>query len=235
VLLTCSILAGLGLYALSFATSASIAFAAGAVFAVGVSMFWPTMVGYTAERVPQGGALALSLISGIGAFSAGMIAAPQMGNIIDRFGHKKLDAVQTTALLTEVAESFPKLAEKMVGSGDYLAAADDCRAVLKAKTGKGELPPIATANALRSAARMSGDKDLGKRITAVLGPAENYGGRMSFRYVAALGAILTVIFGLLHATQRKPASAGPSATTGTGLTEPGSDKQLITADQDTNR
>ena len=37
---------------------------------------------------------------------------------------------------------------------------------------------------------------------AVLGPADNYGGRISFRYVVPLCGVLLLIFGALYARDR---------------------------------
>ena len=39
---------------------------AAAVFAVGITYFWPTMLGVVSEQTPKGGALTLNAISGIG-------------------------------------------------------------------------------------------------------------------------------------------------------------------------
>ncbi len=38
---------------------------------------------------------------------------------------------------------------------------------------------------------------------SVLGPADNYGGRISFRYLVPLCGLLTVIFGTLYARDRR--------------------------------
>ena len=36
----------------------------------------------------------------------------------------------------------------------------------------------------------------------LLGPAENYGGRIAFRWIAALSAVLAVIFGCLYVNDK---------------------------------
>jgi hypothetical protein len=40
-------------------------------------------------------------------------------------------------------------------------------------------------------------------VQALLGPAENYGGRMSFRYLVPLAAFAALIFALLYASDRR--------------------------------
>ena len=69
-------LSGAGLLWLSAAQSLVMAVAAGTVFAAGVCLFWPTMLGLTSERIPRGGALALALMSGMGTLVAGAVTAP---------------------------------------------------------------------------------------------------------------------------------------------------------------
>jgi hypothetical protein len=48
----------------------------------------------------------------------------------------------------------------------------------------------------------SPDAGLVGEAQAVLGPADNYGGRISFRWVTPLCAILALIFGALYARDR---------------------------------
>jgi hypothetical protein len=82
-------LAALGLFWLggleSGASSPLIALLAATVFGVGKSLIWPTMLGMAAERSARGGALTLSLLSGVGMASAA-VAVPVMGACIDRYG-----------------------------------------------------------------------------------------------------------------------------------------------------
>ncbi|MEZ4886856.1 MAG: MFS transporter [Chitinophagales bacterium] len=81
VLLISSILAAIGLYLLS-TLSGNMLFVAAGVFAVGVTYFWPTMIGFVAEYIPRTGAIGLSLIGGAGMF-ANSIFFPIMGRMYD--------------------------------------------------------------------------------------------------------------------------------------------------------
>lgn len=63
-------------------TSGSMTFMAAAVFAVGVTFFWPTMLGFVAEYLPQTGALGLSIMGGAGMLSVSIVL-PIMGYLMD--------------------------------------------------------------------------------------------------------------------------------------------------------
>lgn len=68
VLLLSAIFAATGLYLLSTLTGNAIFFAA-VIFGIGVCYFWPTMIGFVAENIPQSGALGLNLMGGAGMFA----------------------------------------------------------------------------------------------------------------------------------------------------------------------
>ncbi|MNE78502.1 hypothetical protein D3C87_1493450 [compost metagenome] len=44
-------------------------FLAAVIFGIGVCYFWPTMIGFIAENIPQSGALGLNLVGGAGMFA----------------------------------------------------------------------------------------------------------------------------------------------------------------------
>ena len=81
MLLFSAIFAFLGLWLLTITTGPMTFFAA-AVFAIGITFFWPTMLSFVAEYIPESGALGLSIMGGAGMFSVSLIL-PIMGNIID--------------------------------------------------------------------------------------------------------------------------------------------------------
>jgi MFS family permease len=85
LLMSAAVFSGLGLVALSIAHSAFAALAAGALFALGVCYFWPTMLAVTAEWFPAGGALLLAIIGGAGNLSVALIL-PAIGRVYDASG-----------------------------------------------------------------------------------------------------------------------------------------------------
>ncbi len=78
-------LAGLGLFALAGAITPTMAYIAATVFYVGVCFMWPTMLGITSERFPQGGAFTMGLMGFAGQFALGLIIL-KMGSVFDQWG-----------------------------------------------------------------------------------------------------------------------------------------------------
>lgn len=91
MLLYSAIFTFIGLWLLTV-TSGGMTFVAAAIFAVGVTFFWPTMLGFVAEYLPETGALGLSIMGGAGMFSVSLVL-PIMGKLMD-------DANATEALRT---------------------------------------------------------------------------------------------------------------------------------------
>ncbi len=81
MLLFSAIFAFIGLWLLTI-TSGPMTFVAAAVFAVGVTFFWPTMLSFVAEYLPETGALGLSIIGGAGMLSVSIVL-PIMGRLMD--------------------------------------------------------------------------------------------------------------------------------------------------------
>jgi hypothetical protein len=81
VLLFSAVVATLGIYAMSIATG-SMVYVAAILFAIGVMYFWPTMVGFVAENIPESGALGMSMIGGAGMFALSLWN-PVIGGWID--------------------------------------------------------------------------------------------------------------------------------------------------------
>ena len=94
LLLLCSILAFVGLRMTSGITTFAGAMVALAVYALGKTFFWPTMLAVVGDRFPRTGAIAMSIMGGIGMMSAGLLGGPGLGYAKDRFTAEHL---QTTA------------------------------------------------------------------------------------------------------------------------------------------
>ncbi len=90
ILLTCSLLAVVGLLLTSRIETFAGAMLALAVYAVGKTFFWPTMLAVASDRFPQTGAIAISIMGGIGMMSAGMLGGPGLGYAKDRFASADL-------------------------------------------------------------------------------------------------------------------------------------------------
>lgn len=84
VLLFSAIFALIGLYLMSSMSGSTLYFAA-FIYGLGICFFWPNMLGFVAEKLPETGALGLSIMGGLGMFSSS-IFQPIIGSWID--GHK---------------------------------------------------------------------------------------------------------------------------------------------------
>lgn len=81
MLLFSAVFAMLGLIWLSYSSGIT-TFLAASVFAVGVCYFWPTMLGFVSEKIPESGALGLSVIGGLGNFAVSL-SLPIIGIFMD--------------------------------------------------------------------------------------------------------------------------------------------------------
>ena len=106
ILLTCAVLACIGLNLVSGVTTFMTAMAALAVYALGKTFFWPTMLAVASDRFPRTGAIAISIMGGIGMMSAGLIGSPGLGYAKDRFAGETLDKTNP-ALYEQYASPTP--------------------------------------------------------------------------------------------------------------------------------
>lgn len=92
ILLTCAVLACVGLNLTSLVDSFWMAILALTVYGIGKTFFWPTMLAVASDRFPRTGAVAISIMGGIGMMSAGLIGSPGLGYCKDRFAGEALKA-----------------------------------------------------------------------------------------------------------------------------------------------
>lgn len=78
-------LAAAGLFLLASANTPTLAYVAATVFYVGVCFMWPTMLGITSERFPQGGAFTMGLMGFAGQFVLGVVIF-NMAKVRDNIG-----------------------------------------------------------------------------------------------------------------------------------------------------
>jgi MFS family permease len=92
LLFICSVLAAIGLRMVSGIETFVGAMVALAVYALGKTFFWPTMLAVVGDRFPRTGAVAMSIMGGIGMMSAGLLGGPGLGYAKDRFTAEHLTA-----------------------------------------------------------------------------------------------------------------------------------------------
>ena len=205
ILLTSAVLSGAGLLWLSYGGSVASVVAAATVFAVGVCYFWPTMLGFVSERIPRSGALGLGLMGTVGMAVVGLVTSPLMGEIADRAAHADLDEDQVVMVLAEAGGALESQSLRTPGpEGDDLRSALGLvTGVLESYNAEQALPPVETANALRGIIASGSTSPAVERAQGILGPAENRGGLISFRYVVPLSGFLVLVFGMLYLKERR--------------------------------
>ncbi len=93
LLLACAVIACIGLNLASTMQTFGMAMLGARIYAVGKTFFWPTMLAVVGDRFPQTGAVAMSIMGGIGMLSAGLIGGPGLGYSKDRFAAAELRKV----------------------------------------------------------------------------------------------------------------------------------------------
>lgn len=108
LLLVCSVLACIGLQLASGMQTFAAALLALGIYAVGKTFFWPTMLAVASDRFPRTGAVAISIMGGIGMLSVGTIGGPGLGYLKDRFAGEALKA-QDAVLFEEYKAATPSM------------------------------------------------------------------------------------------------------------------------------
>lgn len=180
MLFICSALAGAGLMGLSVANSPVAAFAAATVFGLGITYYWPTMLGVTAERFPKGGALAIGLIGCIGNLAISQ-ATTQIGKVYDSASVAKLPAeLRDKTVTPKEGAAVPLVIEGTVP----------------------RLPPQATeflypAGGKKLNPTAVGALEKGSPEGKAVADAEIAGASFVLTRIAVMPAVLFVIFGLI--------------------------------------
>jgi MFS family permease len=170
LLFFCSILTTAGLYALSVANTAVLAFAAATVFGLGIAYYWPTMLGVTAERFPKGGALVLGLMGCVGNLAISQATA-QIGRVYDSASVAALpENLRVAPLVTEgtVPRLPPRVEQFLYPAGGKKLNPEAVKALDK-------------------------ESSEGKAVSA----AEVSGASFALTRISVMPAILVIVFGLV--------------------------------------
>ncbi len=108
ILLVCAVLACLGLNLTSRIDAFAGAILALTVYGIGKTFFWPTMLAVASDRFPRTGAIAISIMGGIGMMSAGLIGSPGLGYFKDRYSGEALKTANVASYEANKAEKPSK-------------------------------------------------------------------------------------------------------------------------------
>ncbi|MFO1064110.1 MAG: MFS transporter [Pirellulales bacterium] len=92
ILVTCALLACVGLNLVAGINSFAGALFALTIYGIGKTFFWPTMLAVASDRFPRTGAVAISIMGGLGMMSAGLLGSVGLGYAKDRFAGESLKA-----------------------------------------------------------------------------------------------------------------------------------------------
>ena len=106
ILFVSAIFAFAGLNAIAAIQTFGPALGAVLIYSIGKTFFWPTMLAVVGDRFPQTGAVAMSLMGGIGMMSAGLIGSVGLGYFKDRYSAEELTKADT-ALFEEYKSTGP--------------------------------------------------------------------------------------------------------------------------------
>ena len=172
ILLTCAIIACVGLNLTSGVESLAMAFVALGVYSVGKTFFWPTMLAVASDRFPKTGAIAISMMGGIGMMSAGLIGSAGLGYARDRFAGEELEKNQPAVFAKAKAETpstFLFFAPSVGLDGKQLGAAGEHLAKAREENSKaGQGDPKAAFDKISTEDRAILEADIkGSRRTLV--------------------------------------------------------------------
>lgn len=184
LLLVCSILAVVGLQMASGMTSVGVAFAALGIYAVGKTFFWPTMLAVASDRFPRTGAVAISVMGGIGMLSVGILGSPGLGYAKDRFAGEALKQ-KDPALFDKYKADKPS---KFIGLEVSAATGLDGKKLGEAKDAKpaAEITP-----------EMNPKPAVRTPEQQLVVEADQAGDRMTLKADSAIPAVMAVIYLLL--------------------------------------
>ncbi len=150
LLAACSALAAVGLFALSKTGGAGMftVFAAATLFGVGITFFWPTILGLTTEQCPKGGALTLNAVGGIGMLAVGILGLPFIGYLQESSATKQLSSANP-ALYQIVT------VEKNYLLGQYQAIDPVKSAAVTDEKSQGDLKAATTTGQFNALAKMA--------------------------------------------------------------------------------
>jgi fucose permease len=190
----CSILTAVGLYLLSIANNPVLAFGAATVFGIGITYYWPTMLGVTAEQFPKGGALVLGLIGFIGNLAISQ-TTPVIGKVYDSATVAKLSTEYQSMSVTDAkGEAFP-----LVIKGPDIPSVNPKVDEFLFPAGGKKLDPRAV-NALKEKYDADKKQNPEAKMPEELQTVENAeagGASFALTRIAVMPALLFVIFSLI--------------------------------------
>ncbi len=194
------LLSAVGLAWLSGATGVAV-FIAFFIYAVGQTYYWPCILGFTAERYPQGGALTLNTVSAMGLLSLGVIGAPILGVAFDTSIHEALQEREPEFVeYASTKNAFLGMTHDAIDPAILIGGDMDGNAneILDREEHVAGLPDEPRAKIEAGWAWMDAlDADAGARVRESFSDEDEQAGRGVLMYAVRFPALLVVAFGLI--------------------------------------
>ena len=188
ILLLSAVLACVGLNLTAGIETFGGALLALSIYAIGKTFFWPTMLAVASDRFPRTGAIAISLMGGIGMLSAGVVGGPGLGYAKDRFAGEELrtaDVAVHARYESAKTSQFLVFAEVKGLDGKKLSEVQERLATLRKQ--------LAEQNVTDSAAALAKLSDEDQKVLRASMAAD----RQTLRVDALIPAVMAVVFLLL--------------------------------------
>jgi MFS family permease len=180
--------------------------AAAAVYGIGKTFYWPTMLGVVAERFPRGGAYTLGAMGCAATLSAGLLGGPAIGFMQDYFASHDLERKAPAAYERYRADRENSLlwvfrvrgldgSKVAVLADDGKQLGEDLRVLAQSKADSNQILHLASLRDWWEGVRAEASQDRGPVNDATL-----HGGRMALRCTAfvpvtmALGYLLLILY-----------------------------------------
>ena len=201
LLMVCATTACIGLFLVSGITTFFFAMAALTVYAAGKTFFWPTMLAVASDRFPRTGAIAISMMGGIGMMSAGMIGAPGLGYAKDRFTAQQLEKSPQgqVVLETHKAEKASQFLFFKPVTGIDGKAIEAAKAAVKNGTATPDQQLLAQANQAGDRLTLKADAAIPAAMAVIY--------LMLFIYFKSIGGYKAVHLAGTHGAEPLPAPA----------------------------
>ena len=108
ILALSSCFAAFGIYLLGSVEAAALILITATIYGIGQAFFWPCTLGLVSEQFPEGGALTINSIAGVGMLGVGIIGGPLLGNLQDTRINNSLssnEAIYSTFMAEEAKDS----------------------------------------------------------------------------------------------------------------------------------
>jgi MFS family permease len=129
-----SAFAAAGIFLLAGADAAIMILIFATIYGIGQTFFWPCTLGLVSEQFPEGGALTINSIAGVGMLGVGIIGTPFLGNLQDSHMHSSLQ--ENPAIYEKYVDTEGEPKQSIFG--EYRSV--DQEAVAETATQLAELP-----------------------------------------------------------------------------------------------